>query len=64
MIFDKESNKKEREWFIDYWAEFVKTQPDEKWSKQQKDFINSVFKSAKQWSRKEYLEFKESSKEQ
>lgn len=58
MIFDKKANQKERNWFIDYWAEFVRTHPDEEWSKQQKEFINSVLRNARQFSREEYLELK------
>jgi hypothetical protein len=54
----KESEQ--REWFIDYWAEFVRTHPDKEWSKQQNTLINSMLKTAKQFSRAEYLELKKS----
>ncbi|MBU0470851.1 MAG: hypothetical protein KKA62_03925 [Nanoarchaeota archaeon] len=53
-----ESNKKQREWFIDYWVNFMKNNPDEEWSRQQNVLIDSILQSAKQWSRKEYLELK------
>ena len=52
-------NKKQREEFIDLWVDFIKNHPDEEWSNQQNVLINSMFKSAKQWSRKEFLELKE-----
>lgn len=53
-----ESDRKQREWFIDYWVNYIKTHSDEEWSKQQNVLIHSMLKSAKQWSRKEYLELK------
>lgn len=52
----EESDIKQREWFVNYWADFVKNNPDKEWSRQQNVLINSVLKSAKQFSRKEYLE--------
>jgi len=58
MIFDKKSNQKEREWFIDYWAEFVRTHSDQEWSQQQKVLINAALRNAKQFSREEYLSLK------
>lgn len=59
MIFDKKANQKERNWFIDYWAEFVRTHSDKEWSSQQKVFINPILKSARQLKREEYLALKE-----
>lgn len=59
MIFDKKSNQKERAWFIDYWAEFVRTHSDQEWSRQQNVLINSALRNAKQFSRKEYLNSKQ-----
>lgn len=53
-----ESNRKQREWFVDYWADFVKNNPDREWSRQQNVLINSVLKSVKQFSREKYLELK------
>jgi hypothetical protein len=41
---DRKKNIKEREWFIDYWAEWVKTHPDKEWSRAQNMLINSQFK--------------------
>lgn len=54
----KDSNQKQRDWFIDYWVNYMKTHPDKEWSQQQNMLINSILQSAKQWSRKEYLELK------
>tara|TARA_Y100000310_G_C20232531_1_gene600919 strand:- start:185 stop:340 length:156 start_codon:yes stop_codon:yes gene_type:complete len=50
----------ERFEFIEYWVDYIKKNPDEVWSKQQNLMINSMLKTAKQFSRKEYLELKES----
>ena len=36
-------NFKERIWFIKYWVEFMKLNPDEIWSKGQADLIDSQF---------------------
>ena len=41
-------NKADRLWFVDYWAEYVRTHPDEDWSRQQADFINSILRTANQ----------------
>ncbi len=38
----KDTNKQDREWMIKYWAEFIRTHSDKEWSKQQKDFIDSL----------------------
>lgn len=54
----EDSNKKQREEFIDYWVNYMKNHSDKEWSKQQNLLINSVLKSATQLSRKEYLELK------
>lgn len=53
-----ESNIRQRNWFVNYWANFVKTHSDKEWSRQQNVLINSVLKTAKQLSREEYLELK------
>jgi len=41
-IFDKEQNRREREWFIDYWVGYIKSHSDREWSRQQADLIDSV----------------------
>lgn len=43
---EKQKNFKERLWFINYWANYVKTNPDEDWSQQQKVLIDSQIKGA------------------
>ncbi|MBU0457589.1 MAG: hypothetical protein ABH824_06560 [Nanoarchaeota archaeon] len=55
-----ERNKRQREEFVIYWANYVKTHSDKDWSRQQNVLINSVLKSAKQWSKEEYLKLKKS----
>lgn len=52
------SNQKQRNEFIDLWAEYVKTNSDRAWSAQQNVLINSVLKSVKQLSREEYWKLK------
>lgn len=52
------SNQKQRNEFIDLWAEYVKTHSDKEWSSQQNVLINSVLKSVTQLSREEYWKLK------
>ncbi len=40
---EKERNFMERLKFVEYWANYVKTHPDEDWSEQQNIIINSQF---------------------
>lgn len=53
-------NKQERMNFVEYWAEFVKNNPDKVWSKQQKLLIDSQIKNAQNFelSRKDYIKIK------
>ena len=53
-------NDEDRMWFVRYWAEYVRTHPDEVWSRQQNILINSQMQSAKsvKLSPKEYLRIK------
>ena len=53
-------NKEERMNFVEYWADFVKNNPDKIWSKQQKILIDSQIENARNFkiSRKDYLEIK------
>ncbi len=53
-------NKQDRMWFVEYWANYVKTHPDKVWSKQQNILINSLFKNAKnsKLTKEEYLKIK------
>jgi hypothetical protein len=48
--FDREQNLKERLNFIRYYAKWVKTVPNEIWSKQQAEFIDSLFDNSKNFS--------------
>ena len=43
---EKGINDKQRLEWIDYWVDYMKKNPNEVWSKQQADFINSVMRSA------------------
>lgn len=47
MTNEKKKNFKERIWFIKYWANFIKTHPDNEWSKGQAVLIDSQIQSAK-----------------
>jgi len=38
------NNKEERLNFVKFWANYVKTHSDKEWSKQQKEFVNSLIK--------------------
>jgi hypothetical protein len=38
---EKQSNFKERIWFIKYWAEYIKTHDDNEWGEQLALLINS-----------------------
>ncbi len=53
-------NRQERMNFVEYWAEFVRSNQDEVWSKQQKLLIDSQIKNAQSFkiSRKDYLKIK------
>ena len=48
------TNQKQRDEFIDFWVDYVKTHSDEEWSRQQNMLINSGLKSAR-LSREEIL---------
>ena len=61
MAESKQLNQKQREEFIDYWVNYMKTLPDKEWSKQQNVLINSMLQSAKQWSREDFLNLRKSS---
>lgn len=55
-----ENNNKDRMWFVNYWADYVRTHPDKIWSKQQNVLINSMIQNAKcaKLTPKEYLRIK------
>ena len=56
MTFIKE-NQKERNRFIDQWAEYVRTHDDKNWSRQQNVIINSCLRAASM-TKEEYLAMK------
>lgn len=50
-------------WFIDYWAEYVKTHSDRDWSRQQNIIINSCLKTANM-TKEQFLEMKKVGKDE
>ena len=58
LKFDKEKNFQERLWFLHHYSNWVKSVPNKVWSRQQADFINSLFLNGKNYSLSpnEYLE--------
>ena len=62
LKFDKEENFKERLWFLHYYSSWVKSVPNKVWSRQQADFIDSLFLNGRNYSLspKEYLDMVES----
>ncbi len=58
MVGFKEKDQQQRNDFIDFWVDYIKTHSDKEWSQQQNVLTNSVLKSATQLSREEYLRFK------
>lgn len=55
--FDKKQNLEERLQFLRFYSQWVKSVPNEVWSKQQAEFIDSFFDNAKnfQLSTEKYL---------
>ena len=55
--FDKKQNLEERLKFVRFYSRWVKSVPNEVWSRQQVDFIDSLFENAKnfQFDEKKYL---------
>ncbi len=55
--FDKKQNLRERLEFVHFYSRWVKSVPNEVWSKQQAEFIDSLFDNAKnfQLSAEKYL---------
>jgi len=48
--FNKKQNLKERLQFLHFYSQWVKSVPNEVWSKQQAEFIDSLFENAKNFS--------------
>ena len=63
LKFNREQNRMERLAFIRRYSEWVKSVPNEIWSKQQASLLNSFLTSSKdfQLSRSEYLMMKDRS---
>jgi len=53
-------NKEDRMNFVKYWANYIKNNPDEVWSRQQNILINSQIKNARDFklSKETYLKIK------
>tara|TARA_Y100000034_G_C6801305_1_gene359430 strand:- start:360 stop:530 length:171 start_codon:yes stop_codon:yes gene_type:complete len=47
------TNKEDRMNFVEYWAEFVRDNKDEVWSKQQKKLIDSQIKNSREFKKKD-----------
>ncbi len=56
-MFDKKQNLTERLKFLHFYTQWVKSVPNEIWSKQQAEFIDSLFENAKNFplDAKKYL---------
>ena len=61
LKFDKEKNLEEKLKFIHYYAEWVKKVPNEVWSKQQAELLDSFMMNAQNFmmSAKDYLDMVE-----
>jgi hypothetical protein len=57
LMFDKKQNLEERLKFLRFYSQWVKSVPNEVWSKQQAEFIDSFFENAKNYplDAKQYL---------
>ena len=36
------TNEQDRRWFIEFWAEYIKTHDDKDWSSQQKEIVDAL----------------------
>ena len=54
------NNKEDRMNFVKYWANYIKNNPDEVWSRQQNVLINSQIHNARHFklSKEDYLKIK------
>lgn len=57
-LFDAQKNREERMKFVELWAEYVRNNPDEDWSRQQKVVVDSQLKGIN-LKAEEYLKMKE-----
>ena len=53
-------NDEDRMWFVEYWANYVRTHSDKEWSRQQNVLINSLMQNAKnsKLTKEQYLRIK------
>jgi len=53
-------NNEDRMWFVEYWANYVRTHSDKEWSRQQNILINSLMQNAKnsKLTKEQYLRIK------
>mgnify|MGYP001608159987 CR=1 FL=1 len=53
-------NDEDRMWFVEYWANYVRTHSDKEWSRQQNILINSLMQNAKnsKLTKEQYLRIK------
>ena len=56
--FGVKQNQRERMWFVDYWANYVRTHSDKEWSTQQAVIINSQLSNNIKMTREAYLKMK------
>ncbi len=63
LKYDKGKNQKERREFIHYYARWVKSVPNEVWSRQQAELIDSFILNAKNFkmTTEKYLEIRDGS---
>lgn len=56
----KAINKQDRDWYVKFWANYVRTHKDSEWGRQQNTFINSLMQGARQSkiSAADYLKIK------
>ncbi len=53
-------NRQDRDWYVKFWADYVRTHKDGEWGRQQNLFINSLMQGARQnkLTAEEYLKIK------
>jgi len=61
LVFDRETNRRERLWFVHYYASWVRKVPNHVWSREQAKLIDSLVLNARNFnlSPEEYLKMKE-----
>ena len=61
LVFDREANRRERLWFVHHYANWVKKVPNQIWSREQANLIDSLILNSRNFclSPSEYLKMKE-----